>query len=96
MFTPRIGVKIPVVDFFVKYIYSYIYQTEEAEKVLKEIFSDDLLFGGARSDLSPIKVAVAVCEDSGRVRLLSNYSRLFSYKDSMWAVPLSLQLERLY
>jgi len=95
VFTPRVGVQIPIWKRAAKYLYSYIYQTSEAEKVFKEIFSDDLLFNGPGSSLSPIKVAVAVCEDSGQVRLLSNYSRPFSYEDGMWTVSSSLQLERL-
>jgi hypothetical protein len=82
VFTPRVGVSIPGV----RYLYSYTYQTSEAEKVFKEIFSSDkLLFDatGSTASLSPTKVAVVVSDDSGQVRLLSSYSRPFSYEGGM-------------
>jgi hypothetical protein len=97
VFTPRVGVRIPGVARVAQYLYSYVYQTSEAEKVFKEVFLDDLLFDGAGSSRSPTKVAVAVCDDSRRVRLLSNYSRPFSYENGTWidSDPSSRQREWL-
>jgi hypothetical protein len=80
MFTPRPATQIPGLGRICKYLYSYVYMTTEAEKVLKETFTEDKTLFGAHSKLCPTKVAVTtVCEDSSKPRgyLLSNYSRPF-------------------
>ena len=81
-FRARKGTSIPVWRRIVQLKYQSQYESQGLEKVLKETFGNDLLFGGSRSLQSPArcKVAITTTDTNREARLLGNYNRAPSNK----------------
>jgi Patatin-like phospholipase len=76
-FQRRKGTGVPILCRIIQLKYQSQYESQGLEKVLKETFGNDLLFGGPRSLQSPArcKVAVTTTDTNREARLLGNYHR---------------------
>ena len=78
-FTPRKGLEIPGLGFFVQSHHGSKYETQPLQDALKAAYSEnESLFGGPRNDNNhcSTKVGVTATSSTAQVMVITNYNRL--------------------